>query len=67
MKKFATLVLAALVLSPALASGAEKQAPPAPAKPKNFSLPAPRTIKLDNGLAVTLVPYGTTPKVTVRR
>ncbi len=65
MKKIATLVLAALALSPALASAAEKQAPPAPAKPKNFSLPAPRTFTLDNGLAVTLVPYGTTPKVTV--
>jgi zinc protease len=58
--------LAALTLAPVLGSAAEKQAPPPPAKPKNFSLPTPRTFKLDNGLAVTLVPYGMTPKVTVR-
>jgi len=65
MKKL-TLFALAVALSPTLAFAAEKQTPPAPAKPKNFSLPAPRTFKLDNGLAVTLVPYGTTPKVTVR-
>ena len=29
-------------------------------------MPAGRTFRLDNGLAVTLVPYGTIPKVTVR-
>ena len=43
-----------------------KQAPPPPAQPKGFSVPAPKTVTLDNGLAVTLVPYGTVPKVTVR-
>ena len=45
---------------------ARKQSPPAPAEPKNFAVPAGRTFRLDNGLAVTLVPYGTIPKVTVR-
>jgi predicted Zn-dependent peptidase len=62
---------AALTLAPALLAqdaGAPKtkQSPPAAAEPKNFALPAGRTFKLDNGLAVTLVPYGTIPKVTVR-
>ncbi|HEY1249660.1 MAG TPA: pitrilysin family protein [Thermoanaerobaculia bacterium] len=65
MKKYLTFVLTALAFSPALGA-VEKQAPPAPGKPGNFTLPAPRTFKLDNGLAVTLVPYGTIPKVTVR-
>jgi predicted Zn-dependent peptidase len=54
----------ALALSPALF--ADKQAPPAPATPRGFSVPQPKTLKLDNGLAVTLVPYGTVPKVTVQ-
>ena len=54
----------ALALAPALM--ADKQAPPAPAAPKGFSVPKPKTFSLDNGLAVTLVPYGTVPKVTVR-
>jgi len=54
----------ALALSPALL--ADKQSPPAPAKPKGFSVPKPKTFTLENGMAVTLVPYGTVPKVTVR-
>jgi zinc protease len=76
--KNAVLAAAALAIAPALlaqappapttppAAAAKKQAPPAPAEPKNFTLPAGRSFKLDNGLAVTLVPYGTIPKVTVR-
>ena len=52
--------------APASPSPAKKQSPPAPAEPKNFAVPAGRSFKLDNGLAVTLVPYGTIPKVTVR-
>jgi zinc protease len=44
----------------------EKQAPPEAGKPKGFSVPAPRKFTLDNGMAVTLVEYGTLPKVTVR-
>src|SRR5206468_533845 len=31
-----------------------------------FSVPTPRKFKLENGLAVTLVEYGTLPKVTLR-
>jgi predicted Zn-dependent peptidase len=56
-------LLAALAVSPALA---ERQAPPAPGTPKGFSVPTPETFTLDNGLAVTLVPYGTVPKAEVR-
>src|SRR5262245_50929042 len=60
------LALAALALAVAPALRADKQAPPAPATPKGFSVPKPKTFMLENGLAVTLVPYGTVPKVTVR-
>ncbi len=58
----------AVVLALALAAplAAEKQAPPQPGKPKDFQIPASRQFRLDNGLAVTLVSYGTVPKVTVR-
>jgi zinc protease len=44
---------------------AQKQAPPAAAPPKDFQLPTPVEFRLDNGLEVTLVPYGTVPKTTV--
>ncbi|MFY9552753.1 MAG: pitrilysin family protein [Thermoanaerobaculia bacterium] len=56
-----------LSLLPLLASAlfADKQAPPAPAPPKGFSVPAPRTLTLDNGFGVTLVRYGTVPKVSI--
>ncbi|HTR01965.1 MAG TPA: pitrilysin family protein [Thermoanaerobaculia bacterium] len=57
-------ILLAAALAPALR--ADKEAPPAPAQPKGFTLPKPKTFTLDNGLAVTLVSYGTVPKVSVR-
>ena len=56
------LVLFALAVSPL---AAQKQTPPPPGKPKDFKLPARREFTLDNGMSVTLVPYGTVPKVTV--
>ncbi len=64
MKIRTTLLLIAFGLAPALR--AEKQTPPAPAAPKGFSVPAPKTFSLDNGLKASLVGYGTIPKVTVR-
>ncbi len=64
MKKKLALFSLALALAPSVR--ADKQAPPPPAAPKGFSVPQPKTFTLENGLAVTLVPYGTVPKVTVR-
>ncbi len=62
-KTTSTLVLAlALIAAPAFA---QKQTPPAPGTPKGFSVPKPTTLTLENGLGVTLVQYGTVPKVTV--
>ena len=58
------MMLAAALAAPMLR--ADKQAPPAPAAPRGFSVPRPRTFTLDNGLAVTIVHYGSVPKVTVR-
>jgi zinc protease len=45
---------------------ARKETPPEGGQPKPFTLPKKETFKLSNGLRVTLVPYGSIPKVTVR-
>jgi predicted Zn-dependent peptidase len=47
------------------AAAQEKEAPPAPGSPRPFALPQPTRFTLDNGLKVTLVPWGTVPKVRV--
>lgn len=61
------LGLAALSLAAAVVPlAAQREAPPAPATPKAARLPATRTITLPNGMQATLIPFGTTPKVTVR-
>lgn len=39
---------------------------PAGGTPKNFVLPEVKTLTLENGFVVTLIPYGNLPKVTVR-
>lgn len=54
--------VALLVTTPALRA---QQTPPAPGMPRGFTLPEGESFSLDNGLRVTMVPYGTTPKVTV--
>ncbi len=64
MKTRSLLVLLALSASAPLFG--QKQSPPEPGQPKGFSVPAPHKFTLDNGMAVTLVEYGTLPKVTVR-
>ncbi|HEU5248978.1 MAG TPA: insulinase family protein, partial [Thermoanaerobaculia bacterium] len=44
---------------------AQKQSPPPAGQPKDFRVPTPAELKLDNGLEVTFVEYGTVPKVTI--
>ena len=66
MKHQNALLAAALTVALAPVALADKQSPPPPAQPKGFSVPKPKTFTLDNGMAVTLVHYGTVPKVSVR-
>jgi predicted Zn-dependent peptidase len=70
MKKHLMIVFvlaAALLGAPAtlLAQEQQKQKPPEGGAPKPFTLPQKQTFTLKNGMRVTLVPYGTIPKVTV--
>ncbi|MFC1696667.1 insulinase family protein, partial [Pseudomonadota bacterium] len=44
------------------AQEAQKQTPPEGGTPKDFTLPAKQQFELDNGLKVTLVPFGSIPK-----
>jgi predicted Zn-dependent peptidase len=66
MRKNTAVLFSAVALASAPALRADKQNPPAPAAPKGFSVPAPKTMTLENGLGITLVQYGTVPKVAVR-
>ncbi len=57
-------LLAAALLHPEPVA-AQKEAPPAPGIPRDFRVPARRTVTLPNGMQVTFVPYGTIPKVMI--
>jgi zinc protease len=60
------LLLGMLVaLAAAVPLAAQKEAPPAPGTPKDFRLPPRRTFTLPNGMEVSFVRYGTTPKVAM--
>ncbi len=62
-KYFLALTLLAAVSIPA---AAQKQAPPAGGPPKPFHVPTPQTYQLPNGMKVTMLKYGSVPKVTVQ-
>ena len=65
MKKLVIFAAAALSFaSPAFAE--LPSSPPPVGEPKSFNLPAIETYTLRNGVAVSLVPFGAVPKVTIR-
>jgi predicted Zn-dependent peptidase len=59
------LLLGALALPAFAEEKMEKETPPVGGTPKPFKVPARQTFELPNGLKVTMVPYGATPKVNV--
>jgi len=61
--KRATVLLACLAAATAVA--ATRESPPPAGTPHEFRLPAKETLRLDNGLAITFIDYGSVPKVTV--
>lgn len=71
MKKMTEISRGALIgvaMSVATISGGAmaQEAPPAGGTAKDFSLPAITTFELENGIDVTLVPFGKVPKAVVR-
>jgi predicted Zn-dependent peptidase len=44
----------------------QKEAPPKPGTPKDIKLPAKRTFTLENGMRVSLVPFGNVPKAALQ-
>jgi zinc protease len=65
----AGLALAAVFMTPAVPWAQEqeqgKEEPPAGGTPKNFTLPQRQERALENGLAITAVPFGSVPKATL--
>jgi zinc protease len=61
------LALAAVLLGalPAAAAAPAREFAPPVGQPHPFALPAKQQLRLPNGLAVTLVPFGTVPKTTI--
>lgn len=56
---------AVFILAVPFAGAGEKETPPAAGPARAFTLPAARRFTLDNGLRVTLVPWGQVPKARV--
>ena len=57
--------LAAMLLALAAAAAPSRESVPPVGTPHPFALAARQEYRLDNGLAVTLVPFGTAPKATI--
>lgn len=68
MIRIREMLVGALLLGLALPAGAraQKQTPPPAGPARDITLPTPRSITLDNGVEVTLLRYGTVPKVAVQ-
>ncbi len=62
VKRVAALLACLAALN---AAAADRELPPAPGTPHEFKLPAKETLRLDNGLAMTFIDYGSVPKVTL--
>jgi len=65
MKLVNTLLASSLITVLTLSVNA-KEMPPAGGTPGEFTVPATQEMTLENGLKVTFIPYGSTPKATVR-
>jgi predicted Zn-dependent peptidase len=64
--KYRYILIPAFISAMTISASAQVEKAPAPGTPRDFSLPDIKSFKLDNGLNVTLVQFGTIPKVEVR-
>ncbi len=60
------VTLLSIVALPAFLGAQDQAGRPQLGEPRSFRVPATERFTLGNGLTVTLIPYGQTPKVTVR-
>jgi len=59
-------LVAALVCMFAFATlGEARESPPSAGEPREFKLPAKETLRLNNGLSMTFIDYGSVPKTTI--
>jgi zinc protease len=65
MKNRNLVLTGILLLLLVIAASAQKQTPPEGAKPKDFTLPKATTFTLGNAMKVTMVHYGSVPKVSI--
>jgi zinc protease len=65
MRRQLTFAAAIASFATALPLAAQTTPPPPIGTPKPFAVPASETYTLPNGMAVTLIPYGTTPKAAM--
>ncbi|HEY0427314.1 MAG TPA: pitrilysin family protein [Pyrinomonadaceae bacterium] len=66
LKNLVVLCVSMVILSSAFSALAQKETPPVGGQPKAFVFPKQETYTLANGMRVTLVPYGSVPKVAVQ-
>jgi zinc protease len=66
MKILTSTLALGLALILAAPASAQRETPPQPGTPRPFTLPATRDFTLDNGMRVTLIPYGQVPKTAIR-
>lgn len=62
MRTFTVIAMAGLL---AAGAAAARELPPAPGAPHELQLPSKETVRLDNGLAMTFIDYGSVPKATI--
>ena len=65
MIRLASLIALALLLAGPAVAQDFPSTPPEPGEPQPFEIPEGETFTLDNGIDVTLVPYGALPKANV--
>lgn len=65
MSKNYRMIVASLCLVGLFANAWAISEPPAAGAPRDFKLPEKTTFELDNGLKVTMVPFGTVPKISI--
>ena len=60
-----TIAALLVLVAPLAAQQQARQTPPTGGRPRDFRVPAGRTVQLDNGMGINFVQYGSVPKAQV--